>query len=611
MWEGQQEIQLCFYRPECFPLQCIGPVKMFICPDIRQNECARPRKMWLWVHAACLEELLGALNTQLTNQSALYTTVSLDLLRDNVCRFSLIGALSSVVLSRVLLASPPPGRAYASSPTFAPLEHSEFARLALQSGALNSLWLHGRVLGVQAPDCRELTFSQRGEATFRQIDAYSKWGHTTDASVTRIDERQVRRRLKWPVTAAECYGLFDNSLLSSCEQSMTPTDLVHKQRSEQRKKAYTLPHFFRSLEKGDNWTVSTGDSQKTIQPGGGDMRTSGGACVDGLNSFPVLMVRQSNYQSFDCGSSGKFPPSCKTKSSGGSDLLLPLEQTGWDIIVPSVWARPLWVALNYAGACAVGLTEMEAIHTAAGSASFPRDYPDSRAGRDYWGNRKAEETQLLQRRPHRKKKIGRRGRVPEWDDLFGQAAAKSREFGVIRNPQQLMSCIPTEMTSSKCMQRQSRLFTEQRDTVSVATSLSSPLSMHMAVRVFLRCTGRGSPESGAVICSPLSGDREKWTTHHRTRRTHTLSKGRRLGEWWGECAGSEEGRKAVGIVAAGCRADLSGSPVVAVGFCEATALKEMLAAGFRQSTGPVSTLVMFRNPLSEWYRPALLEAHGF
>jgi hypothetical protein len=52
--------------------------------------------------------------------------------------------------------------------------------------------------------------------------------------------------------------------------------------------------------------------------------------------------------------------------------------TGWDIIVPALYAAPVWKALVFAGGCAVGFEEYEhALRAFGGLLSFPRDFPDS------------------------------------------------------------------------------------------------------------------------------------------------------------------------------------------------------------------------------------------
>ena len=54
---------------------------------------------------------------------------------------------------------------------------------------------------------------------------------------------------------------------------------------------------------------------------------------------------------------------------------------GWDIILPSGWAMPFWMALIYRGARAVGLKESRACAFEKFEPCFPRDFPDTAAGR--------------------------------------------------------------------------------------------------------------------------------------------------------------------------------------------------------------------------------------
>jgi ribonuclease P/MRP protein subunit POP1 len=53
--------------------------------------------------------------------------------------------------------------------------------------------------------------------------------------------------------------------------------------------------------------------------------------------------------------------------------------SGWDVILPRAWARPLWLALVDAGAFFLGLAERRQLALEAGLRHFPEDYPDSNA----------------------------------------------------------------------------------------------------------------------------------------------------------------------------------------------------------------------------------------
>ena len=53
--------------------------------------------------------------------------------------------------------------------------------------------------------------------------------------------------------------------------------------------------------------------------------------------------------------------------------------SGLDIILPSGWAMPFWIALVYQGACVGGANADENISLEALSTHFPTRYPDSHA----------------------------------------------------------------------------------------------------------------------------------------------------------------------------------------------------------------------------------------
>lgn len=53
--------------------------------------------------------------------------------------------------------------------------------------------------------------------------------------------------------------------------------------------------------------------------------------------------------------------------------------SGWDVILPSGWGRPFWIALVYRGARASGLRELRSLSLEMGLPCFPFDHPDTAA----------------------------------------------------------------------------------------------------------------------------------------------------------------------------------------------------------------------------------------
>ena len=57
--------------------------------------------------------------------------------------------------------------------------------------------------------------------------------------------------------------------------------------------------------------------------------------------------------------------------------------SGWDVIIPSGWGMAFWVSLVYRGAHVGGQREERNIHLEAKLPYFPKEYPDTAAGRKY------------------------------------------------------------------------------------------------------------------------------------------------------------------------------------------------------------------------------------
>lgn len=54
---------------------------------------------------------------------------------------------------------------------------------------------------------------------------------------------------------------------------------------------------------------------------------------------------------------------------------------GFELILPSNWAMPFWIALIYQGARAGGLQEAARVTFETGSLHFPEDFIDTEVGR--------------------------------------------------------------------------------------------------------------------------------------------------------------------------------------------------------------------------------------
>ncbi len=64
---------------------------------------------------------------------------------------------------------------------------------------------------------------------------------------------------------------------------------------------------------------------------------------------------------------------------------------GWDVVLPKGWARPFWGGLLFAGGRASALNDLERLHLELEEPSFPKDFPDTPAGQNYWKDEQYQE----------------------------------------------------------------------------------------------------------------------------------------------------------------------------------------------------------------------------
>lgn len=126
--------------------------------------------------------------------------------------------------------------------------------------------------------------------------------------------------------------------------------------------------------------------------------------------------------------------------------------SGWDLIVPSNWGMAFWVSLNYRGARACGVRELQKCSLEVQTLHFPLDYPDTAAGQ----LSNDEQRQLLEAKHQRYPPDKRRNygklliRQPfccSWSDLINHWRQESRVRCILSEPQVVNSDQPEEFRS--------------------------------------------------------------------------------------------------------------------------------------------------------------------
>lgn len=339
-----------------------------------------------------------------------------------------------------------------------------------------------------------------------------------------------------------------------------------------------------------------------------------------IDKIPVLFVRQS-------AKSWQDIPSHQTLFTGDVDsrpVKSSVELSGWDIVMPSVWSTSVWKALQFAGAVAIGLDEAESLSLECGHASFPRDFPDSDAGSEYWKNKKASFERKIKKLPKRDTPFCRNllRSVPDYSFLFQGLNVAFGDFSlgmtVVRNSMFLQPFVPEiswEMPKRRGLPLWKRMLELVDNEKAASTEVIEPppfpfpsMPFPTLVSVAIRSISRGSIKTGAAIYCPLQCDISSWEEHKGAKRQCGIDGGKRIGEWRGvKLLHNENERAVVGYVSSGSPSLLqTGS--IGIGCCGAVQIYECLGQLCTYSRDTVARrVVLFRNPGSNYMRPAELK----
>jgi hypothetical protein len=519
-----------------------------------------------------------------------HETVSFKPLLGQFSRFCLRGAKTIDLLQKVFH----PVSLSVSSDSGSPLTAKEKAisdsngRLFLEvlgCEGINKVWPPGGVLSFETLDCREVSVSKDGQSSLR----------VSRGSLSGLIEKELpgsgrKRRLRWPQEART------NRLRSFSDQPSNET--LNRLRHRERLAEWTVDET--SAEKA--WVIPT---SLATQPSDAVHVNTVARCF----SFPILLVRTRGQGTEE----GCLPP-CPLSSVNS------LETIGWDLILPSSCAMIVWLALVYGGACGAGIEEMAFVDHCAKLPVFPSDYPDTPTGRQHWSQVRTETEHEINKRPPRKKQTRSSLSYPHWNRLYSIVTDIEGSLNV---PMVAPEDSPVDFVVIRSMDYLSpfvpgRLFDRRDHTRSAYSAPSaheasalSPLALpfRTALRVVLSSTGRGVPQRGAQIFAPFASDYQLWIEHRSQREKKTTSRGRRVADWWGQQQNGD--RRLIGYVTSSVKTQLSNNLRMGMGFCEALALRETLHTATHicqeGGGGEALVLVLYKNPQSKWYRPALIE----
>ncbi len=360
-------------------------------------------------------------------------------------------------------------------------------------------------------------------------------------------------------------------------------------------------------------------------------------CDSFQSTHELLRERHNSNTGADSGPSkqsdpAKSEPYCpvvvirrRTKAPNGVVL------EGWDLIVPRTWSKVLWHAVQFAKAVAIGSEEMTHLRKCAGVLSFPKDYPHTAAGARFWADRQQCAALINAARPARKRVASNtmqgllRALSTGTDQTRDQpvVAVRGSHVDVFRPPslaQYLLALDEEEEALG------------HEEVVDILLPALSRLPFATLLHVTLTCTSRGAPMDLAELVWPLEEDYVEWTKFkvgckgRRSRDSDGDPNASLSRDWKGHkliknVSGlltitdakhnsvNYEGRRLIGLVSSGQAPHLNRSTVQ--GLCDALALNALFRNALGKFDHPQAhCLILWRNPLSGWLRPAVFEIIG-
>jgi POPLD (NUC188) domain len=271
------------------------------------------------------------------------------------------------------------------------LSNEQFFGRASSHKPISRLWPEGAVLGLTVKDVRgPVLRSESGTGhIFNRANAFN-----ASASSSHISGgKSVPNKLLWPADAARS-SIWDAAQRSAIHSSFVPDNILNE-----------VCHQYRQTVARDLFVGSEGEEDFNSDGIKADLAALESEGTRLTSSFPMLIVRK-NLMNF---SSTRLVRRMKSSRT---------PYVGFDLIVPAGWTAAVWRALQLAGARAIGVEEYESILLDHGMPAFPRDYPETPAGQNYWTVKESELVRIRAKKPpHKNRKEDYVFPLPRWNTL--------------------------------------------------------------------------------------------------------------------------------------------------------------------------------------------------
>ncbi|XP_011309983.1 ribonucleases P/MRP protein subunit POP1 isoform X2 [Fopius arisanus] len=443
--EGSREGSLIFYKRNNSP---VGVVTFFW----RPRGQGIVRSLWIWVHPALFDEILPEILSTfgftpgegLESFESEESGCRINSLRNSFNRFRLRGPLSVAVLSDTLKLPQSPGHALGDKVPW------------------NSLW-------YQEPR-NENCFGDQREF-FGGIKTLNSPGQMPRASVvalTVIDPRFFlpEKRKKAVLTQDDWRKVLQ------VPEGVSDSPLWDSQVRERLKAEFV-----------SNNEINKFRAENAVPGVQNDSEFDQGI----MAKVPVILVQS--------------PGSSEAEKSIGFS-------SGLDIILPSPWGLPFWIAFMYRCARPIGLREYQSVIFENLSLNSPEvHHPDTSAYSKEALETKNQMTEAYFRRPPNKRINFTKFSISspffcEWNILVKEWT-NGDDVRVLRTPAVLQALGSALEGFSEGHRRQRRKIPSSRDSVNLS---DASLDQSLLVPIRIKILGRGRPKKFAVVCTPTDDD---------------------------------------------------------------------------------------------------------
>lgn len=593
------EFTTLMHGKDAFPSHCIGPMRIMIhfpssSNKVELNEETGEQEevpvfeFWLWIHPAIsdqIEKLLKteaeSINCRTSSENICESPIKVFQLpksgEGSVALFSIRGAFSSSCLLQACMSCPSSSSSSFSNEQDGTTRRESSGAGADSSGSIDEkktrysfmcslletmhknpkkVLRDGYALEMNLSDPRQaalfnntMTMTTKKKVAFKR-EAQLAACETRTSNAKRMQDTGAAGTAAfcWPPGLPPSYAAdstcpFFSALWELCGASSGRSSVVSS------KHFFNKDHVINERKHKERQDAFSAAFMNRSGSSSSDRATDASSELE-VSTIPILFIRR--------------------ESEAVKYKMQPKRLSGWDIIIPQQWATVVWHALVFSGCDVIGVEEFDHACRDSGISSFPRDFPDSAAGKEYWQQRGEKDLALQMKRPPAKRhcvptlasllqavqQIHERSRRPSPSPVVGEESDDKDEeqgasFVVVRGEHFIHAFRPPtastwegatsfpirpkiDLFAPSCPSTTEGNSLQHTRTVPVPEMISGgdskeyfverlpPLPQLTLLRVSIVPTARGCPHDLAEVLLPLPADYARWCGQRSARRVRLL-----------------------------------------------------------------------------------------